>query len=104
VRAQKQEPRPSSFTPVIEEPFDVVRARDKAARARVNAAAQKLLEQRYDLRRNVDANVKMTRGKPIPVGPTAKLRNGVTWEQLGRLSPAEIKQRDLFPYLPLPHP
>ena len=103
VRAQKQE-KPSSFSPVIEEPFEVVRARDRAARARLNAAAQKLLEQRYDLRRNVDANVKMTRGKPIPVGPTAKLKNGVTWDQLGGMSPDQIKQRDLFPYLPLPHP
>ena len=104
VRAQKQEQRPSSFTPVVEEPFEVVRARDKAAKARVNAAAQKLLEQRYDLRRRVDESVRMTRGKPIPVGPTAKLKGGVTWEQLGRMSPDEIRQKDLFPYLPLPHP
>ncbi|HVQ40075.1 MAG TPA: hypothetical protein VMS31_21225 [Pyrinomonadaceae bacterium] len=104
VIAQKQEPKPSSFMPVVEEPFEVVRARDKAAKAGVNAAAQKLLEQRYDLRRRVDENVKMTRGKPIPVGPTAKLRTGVTWEQLGGMSPDEVKQKDLFPYLPLPHP
>jgi cytochrome c peroxidase len=104
VRAQKQEKNPSSFTPVVEEPFEVVRARDKAAKSRVNAAAQKLLEQRYDLRRRVDESVKMTRGKPIPVGPTAKLKGGVTWEQLGRMSPDEIRQKDLFPYLPLPHP
>lgn len=104
VRAQKQEPRPSSFTPVIEEPFEVVRARDKAAKSRVNAAAQKLLEQRYDLRRRVDESVHMTRGKPIPVGPTAKLKSGTSWEQLGRMSPDEIRQKDLFPYLPLPHP
>ncbi|HEV7681014.1 MAG TPA: hypothetical protein VGO68_02745 [Pyrinomonadaceae bacterium] len=104
VRAQKQEPKPSSFTPVIEEPFEVVRARDKAAKSRVNAAAQKLLEQRYDLRRRVDESVHMTRGKPIPVGPTARLKSGMTWEQLGRMSPDEIRQKDLFPYLPLPHP
>jgi len=104
VRAQKQEKNPSSFTPVVEEPFEVVRARDKAAKSRVNAAAQKLLEQRYDLRRRVDESVKMTRGKPIPVGPTAKLKGGVTWEQLGRMSPNEIRQKDLFPYIPLPHP
>ncbi|HEX9426067.1 MAG TPA: hypothetical protein VF899_22710 [Pyrinomonadaceae bacterium] len=104
VRAQKQEQKPSSFTPVVEEPFEVVRARDKAAKSRVNAAAQKLLEQRYDLRRRVDESVRMTRGKPIPVGPTAKLKGGVTWEQLGRMSPDEVRQKDLFPYLPLPHP
>lgn len=100
-RAQQQ--KPSSFTPVIEEPFDVVRARDKAAKSRVMAAAQRLLEQRYDLRRNLDPSVRMTRGKPIPVGPTARLKTGVTWEQLGRMSPGEIREKGLFPYLPLPH-
>lgn len=103
VRAQKQDP-PSSFSPVIEEPFDVVRARDKAAKSRVNAAAQKLLEQRYNLSRRVDAGVTMTRGKPVPVGPTAKLKGGTTWEQLAAMSADEIRAKGLFPYLPLPHP
>lgn len=101
--ARAQQQRPSSFSPVIEEPFDVVRARDKAAKAEVMAAQQRLLEQRYDLSRRVDENVKMTRGKPIPVGPTARLKGGVTWEQLGQMSPQTIRERDLFPYLPLPH-
>jgi len=99
--AQKRE---SSYTPVVEEPFEVVRARDKAAKSRVNAAAQKLLAERYDLTRRVDESVRMTRGKPIPVGPTAKLKGGMTWEQLGRMTPEDIQQKDLFPYLPLPHP
>lgn len=97
-RAQQQ----SSFGPVIEEPFAVVLKRDKEAKARVMADHQKLLEARYDLSKRVDNNVKMTRGKPIPVGPTARLK-GVTWEQLGKMSPDEIKEKGLFPYLPLPH-
>ena len=99
----QQQQRPSSFSPVIEEPFDVVRDRDKAAKSRVMAEHQRLLEARYDLSRRVDETVKMTRGKPIPVGPTAKLKPGTTWEQLGQMSPAAIRERDLFPYLPLPH-
>ena len=101
--ALAQQQRPSSFSPVIEEPFEVVRDRDKAAKARVMAEHQRRLEARYDLSRRVDENVKMTRGKPIPVGPTAKLKGGTTWEQLGQMSPATIRERDLFPYLPLPH-
>ncbi len=102
--AQKPDPQQqSSFTPVIEEPFSVVMARDKSAKSRVMAEHQRLLDERYDLRRRVDENVRMTRGKPIPVGPTARLKNGVTWEQLGRMSPEEIRDKDLFPYLPLPH-
>jgi cytochrome c peroxidase len=103
VGAQKPTP-PSSFSPVIEEPFESVRARDKAAKAGVNAAAQRLLEQRYDLRRRVDDSVTMTRGKPVPVGPTARLKAGVSWDELGRMSPDEIRAKGLFPYLPLPHP
>ena len=101
VRAQQQ--RPSSFSPVIEEPFDVVRARDKANKARVMAESQRRLDERYDLRRRVDESVRMTRGKPIPVGPTAKLKNGLTWERLGSMTPAAIREQDVFPYLPLPH-
>ncbi|HEY0319754.1 MAG TPA: hypothetical protein VGC66_02165 [Pyrinomonadaceae bacterium] len=93
----------SSFMPVVEEPFDVVLKRDKANRARVMAAARRLLETRYDLTRRVDPNVKMSRGKPISVGPTARLKRGVTWEQLAAMSPEEIREKDLFPYLPLPH-
>src|ERR1700682_1310962 len=104
--AQKPQPsgqQPSSYMSVNEEPFDVVRARDKANKAGVMAAHQRLLEERYNLSRHVDDNVRMTRGKPIPVGPTARLKNGVTWEQLGRMSPDEVKNKGLFPYLPLPH-
>ena len=100
---QQGDRQPSSFTPVVEEPFAVVLNRDKAAKARVMAEHQKLLEARYDLSRRVDPNVKMTRGKPIPVGPTARLKGGVNWEQLGRMSPEEIREKGLFPYLPLPH-
>jgi len=74
---QQQDQKPSSFMPVIEEPFDVVRARDKAAKAGVMSAHSKLLEDRYDLTQHVDESVRMTRGKPIPVGPTARLKNRV---------------------------
>ena len=101
-RAQQQQ-RPSSFSPVIEEPFDVVRTRDKANKARVMAAHQRLLDERYDLSRRVDDSVKMTRGKPIPVGPTAKLKSGMTWDRIGQMTPDAIKEQGVFPYLPLPH-
>jgi len=98
-----KDPPPSSYMPVIEEPFEVVRARDKANKPRVMATAMRLLESRYDLTHHVDPDVKMTHGKAIPVGPTARLKSGVTWEQLGRMSPEEIKAKGVFPYLPLPH-
>ena len=101
--ARAQQQRPSSFSPVIEEPFDVVRARDKAAKAGVAAAHQRLLNERYDLSQRVDESVRMTRGKPIPVGPTARLKPGLTWDRLGQMTPEAIREQGVFPYLPLPH-
>src|SRR5213075_1347145 len=53
-----------------------------------------------------DKKVTMSRGKPIPVGPTAKLPEGETWETLAGMSSEAIREKGLFPngYLPLPHP
>lgn len=102
-KPQAEDRQTSSYTPVIEEPFEVVRKRDIQNKPKVMAAHMQLLESRYDLQRRVDPNVRMTRGKPIPVGPTARLKAGVTWEQLGNMTPETIRERDLFPYLPLPH-
>jgi cytochrome c peroxidase len=93
----------TSYMPVIEEPFEQARAKDKETKPQVMAEHRKYLEERYNLERYVDDKVHMTRGKPIPVGPTAKLKNGMTWEQLGKMSPDEIKEKAVFPYLPLPH-
>jgi cytochrome c peroxidase len=86
--------------------FQEVMAKDKADKPEVMARQNKLLEDRYDLTPHPDPKVKMTRGKPIPVGPTARLSDGMTWEQLAALSPDEIRAKGLFPkgYLPLPHP
>jgi len=89
-----------------EESFQTMKARDEADKADVMARQMKLLEERYTLTPRVDKKVTMTRGKPIPVGPTAKLPEDVTWDKLATLSPEEIREQGLFPkgYLPLPHP
>src|SRR5206468_3738809 len=65
-----------------------------------------LLEERYDLSVKTDPTVKMTRGKPIPVGPATKLPSGVTWDVLANMSPDDIRAKGLLPkgFLPLPHP
>ena len=68
------------------------------------ATQRQLLERRYTLTPRVDAQVTMSRGKLVPLGPTAKLPQGVSWEQLASMTPADIRQRGLFPYPPLPHP
>src|SRR6187200_2476934 len=46
----------------------------------------------------------MSRGKPINVGPTAKLPEGMTFEKLAGMSAADIKKAGAFPYPSLPHP
>lgn len=93
----------SSYSPVIEEPLANVMAKDKAAKADIMKRQRQLLNERYDTTRKVTSDVTMSRGKALPVGPTAKL-NGVTWEQLAAMTPEQIKEKNIFPYLPLPHP
>jgi cytochrome c peroxidase len=86
-----------------EDPLGIMR-REIANKPNVMRAQQKLLEERYDLTPKFDPVVKMSRGKPLCVGPTARLENGLTWDRLAAMSPAEIKRQDLFPYPSLPHP
>jgi cytochrome c peroxidase len=104
-------PLPSSYDQVSkvllgEETFEAMMQKDKADKAGIMARQQKLLEERYDLSRKVDEHVKMTRGKPIAVGPATRLPEGQTWDKLAELEPAEIRDKGLFPkgFLPLPHP
>lgn len=86
------------------EKFEEDMKADEEAKAGVMDMQRKLLESRYDLTPKYDGSVKMSRGKPIAVGPTAKLKRGTTWERLGAQAPSEIKKGDLFPYPSLPHP
>ncbi|MHB1422292.1 MAG: cytochrome B6 [Gemmataceae bacterium] len=102
---------PSSYdqiAPVLvgKESFQSMRARDKADKPTVMARQHKLLEERYELVSRPDSKLAMSRGKPIQVGPTAKLPEGLTWEKLAEMSSHEICDKGLFPkgYLPLPHP
>jgi cytochrome c peroxidase len=96
------------IAPVLlgQETFAERMAKDKAGKAAVMARQMKLLEERYDLSKRVHDKVTMTRGKPVPKGPTARLPQGQTWESLAKLSPDDIRNKGLFPrgYLPLPHP
>lgn len=96
------------ISPVLlgKEKFADMMAKDKADKAGVIERHQKFLEYRYDLTAHPDAKVKMTRGKPIQVGPTVRLVRGTTWESLAEMTPDEIRDQNLLPpgFLPLPHP
>ena len=96
-----------SYSPVTGiEPIEKVIAHDKAVKDKMMKRHKDLLEERYDLSKNVTREVAMSRGKPIPVGPTARLKPGITWEKLSSMTPEEIKEKGVFPagYMPLPHP
>ena len=70
----------------------------------VLARQRKLLESRYNLEPRLDPTATMSRGKPLVVGPTARLPQGMSWETLAAMSPAEIRRRIRSPYKALPHP
>ena len=101
--ANQQGPPASSYGPTNQtqtfEQIKAARTAVKADRAKEHTA---LLNGRYDLAKKTTAET-MSGGKPVPLGPTAKLA-GATWEQLDKMTPAQIKEKGLFPYKPLPFP
>ncbi|HEY7129685.1 MAG TPA: hypothetical protein VH332_08435, partial [Nitrospira sp.] len=84
---------------------DQVMKKDIAEKPDVMKRQHKLLQDRYDLSCRAEKGVTMTKGKSQPIGPTVKLGPGMTWEQLGQLSPDEIKKKGAFPsgFDRLPH-
>jgi len=87
----------------FQKPEDIMK-KETAAKADVMAAQKKLLEQRYNLTVKLDPEAKMSRGKPLAVGPTARLSGAMTWDKLATMTPEQIKAQGLFPYPALPHP
>lgn len=87
-------------------PFKTVLDKMSANKARLMKAQRDLLAHRYDLASRPARGVTMTRGKPIQEGVRVKLPNGMTWDKLAAMTPAEIRKRDVYPpgFMPLPHP
>ncbi len=84
--------------------FDETMKQDVADKATIMEAQRKLLESRYNLTPRLDPEAKMSRGKPLPVGPTARLAEGTTWDKVASMKPDEMGKAGAFPYPPLPHP
>ncbi|HMB07940.1 MAG TPA: cytochrome B6, partial [Isosphaeraceae bacterium] len=84
--------------------FEEIMQADIAAKPKVMATQRKLLESRYNLEPKLDPVAKMSRGKPLCVGPTARLSRGTDWDRLAKMDPEEIRRDGLFPYPSLPHP
>ena len=75
-----------------------------ANKQNVMQAQAQLLAGRYNLQPKFDPEAKMTRGKPLCVGPTARLAEGIDWDSLAAMSSDEIRKNGAFPYPTLPHP
>ena len=97
----------SSYAPVdVKEAFTTTLAQMKAAQPEIQKRQADLLAERYDLANRPATGVTMSRGKAVQEGVRAKLAAGVSWDQLAGMTPAEIRDRNLFPkgFYPLPHP
>ena len=89
-----------------DESFDALVKRLSGDKPKFAERQQKLLADRYDLTDRPAKDAKMSRGKPVQEGVRVKLSNGMTWEKLAAMTPAEIKEKGLWPggFHPLPHP
>jgi len=106
VDAQEEQPVKSSYLPVDDkESFAAVHARMTAAKDGIMKRQMDLLSARYDLSDHPSTSVVMDRTKHVQEGVRVKLPPGVTWEQLAKMSPEEIRDKGIFPggFLPLPH-
>jgi len=106
--ARAEEKPANSYAPVVmQESFEKTVAKMEAAKPAIEKRQAALLQQRYDLADKPAEGVTMFHGKPVQEGVRVKLPDGVlSWQQLARMTPDEIRQKRLWPkgFLPLPHP
>jgi cytochrome c peroxidase len=99
-------PPDATYRPLPTAPLDAVIKSDRAAKPQVMQRQQSLLAARYDLADRPIPGIKMSGGKKaVQGGVRVKLPPGTTWDQLGTMTPDEIRDRNLFPagFLRLPH-
>lgn len=106
VQAQAQKGVTSYAPVVVTESISSVISRMKAAKPEIMKRQQDLLAERYDLGNRPIKGITMANGKAVQEGVRVKLPKGMTWEKLARMSPEEIRDKNLFPagFFPLPHP
>lgn len=97
---------PTSFAgPDLGMPFSKWLELMAKERPEVDRRAHALLEKRYDLTCRSKPGVTMSRGKPQPIGPAARLPKGfASWEAFAAQPPEAIRAANTFPFLPLDHP
>lgn len=90
---------------VIDDDFETIMKKDMEVKEKYMKRQEELLKRRYDLS-DRPSDVMMSAGRrAVQKGVRVKLPKGMTWEKLAKMSPAEIRKKDVFPegFLPLPH-
>ena len=96
----------ASQTTAADESFDGLVGRLQKDKKKFADRQQLLLEKRYDLSDRKADGVTMSSGKAVQEGVRVKLPPGVTWDQLAKMTPEQVKEKKVWPagFLPLPHP
>ena len=96
----------SSFTsPTLPMRFEQWLAFHEKQKPKLMADVRRYMNRRYDFTGTAIEGRHMSGGKPIMDGPVARLPGDLaSYEELASLTPAAIRQRDIFPYKPLAHP
>src|SRR5215211_2611759 len=96
-KAQEGAPPPTtSFIPVVEKDLKSVMQKMVAEKPAIAEKHSAHLQERYDLANAAADGATMFRGKPLQKGVRVKLPEGTTWDQLGAMSPADIKTKKLW--------
>jgi cytochrome c peroxidase len=92
-------------SPNLRMPFDRWLELHRVEKPKLMADVEAYMRGRFDFSARALEGVTMSGGKPVMAGPVVRLPQGVSsFEALARLSPDEIRGRDLFPFKPLAHP
>jgi cytochrome c peroxidase len=96
----------SSFgSPNLPMPWKDWLAKNRKHKPQLMKRVNSYMTGRYDLSGEAIEGVTMSGGKPIMSGPVSRLPRGVaSFEELAKISADEIRDRGLFPFLPLAHP
>jgi cytochrome c peroxidase len=86
-------------------PFDQWLAMNQKMKPELMRDVRAYMTARFNFTFEMIPGQTMSGGKPIMVGPIARLPNQVRdWQEMAKMSATEIRSRDLFPYKPLAHP
>ncbi len=96
----------SSYTsPTLPVPFDEWLIKNQKQKVKLMEDVTAHMQGRFDFSGTPVEGASMSGGKPVMRGPVTRLPKGVaSFTELATLSADEIRQRGLFPFLPLAHP